>query len=1109
MRRPRKRRLPLYWIFGVLVAGLLVTAFLALRPSNLEAIVRRALDASFTVPVRHDRIEVGWTGSVEIRGLSVGPDTDAPLMTAERVRVHPDLLGALWGGAVVRAITIENGAVRVSRDASGAWSTAGILKKRDPKASGALPSFDLRGLRVQITDAFGRDDPVTLEVADVAATLGTTVESADRQRVSIEARGSIVDEAGFGARWSGEIAANGSFEGRAELRLTGLELESPTLETWIAPYVPEWIERRSSLALRGAIDATVDLSLRGTVSDAVRASDSGGLGSAPMSEAVVDASQVEFDVSRIAIGVDVSRISLDSPLGPRSVHGGHASLRWLGSAIEIDVEAKVRDAALAGKGTLNFDEATKRISSWQGSMVLTGLTIDDELVRASRPELAATVEHLGLRGVVDVDVGFSPQVSWPPPQGSWSARCTFRDATIAYEGFPYPIHSPEFVCIIEGNLVRIDSTPIFRAGSGTARVDRMLTELSAGGLLDIDLDVRDLDLDDRLQRACPKNVRWLWDELAPRGRGNARVIVSRAPAPVGAAAESSHASPRIRVEISPQRAGILYRRFPYDIRDITGSVIVDTGTHEVTFPGLSGVHGGAQVSATGRIDLAGGTSVLDFECPELEIDEDLIAATPEHYRAMIEDFALRGRVFASTRMTSSVDGVVLDIRAKVIDARVRHRSFPYEVPISQGELRTDGSTRIEISGLRTPESFTPRLEFVGRLGLTPENSGLRFESSIGEFTIDERFIEALPPTLKDFVTTTGLAGTFGGKLDGELAFDVDGSEQHVFSYRLYDLIVSQAAFRFGPQIRDAHAVGEIRGKSGPDDRHTVEGDLFLQDARFNRLGLEGGTVQLRFGTPHPLVVGGPRRPSALPPESYQIDRELRDRLAKSDDSKRLTLSVTSESFYGGQVNGFLFVDVGPRQEFAAHFVASDVQVARAAVDVFSYKEGGASGRAEGSVLFWGKTNDQEGFEGKGRGIVTDANLARVPLFYSVLDLLNLSKKSGVFRRLELPFEIHDEKFHSDAIDIDSSLISLSGSGTLDFEGNLDLRLSPEFLPIEVPILGDILGFVKRAIWDIEVRGPLSSPDVDMRVAVAKFPLGSGSAPEKEKEEEKVKEKENQ
>src|SRR5690606_14033896 len=238
----------------------------------------------------------------------------------------------------------------------------------------------------------------------------------------------------------------------------------------------------------------------------------------------------------------------------------------------------------------------------------------------------------------------------------------------------------------------------------------------------------------------------------------------------------------------------------------------------------------------------------------------------------------------------------------------------------------------------------------------------------------------------------------------------------------------------------------------------------------------------------------------LPPASYEVPREIRDELLARPVDRLLQVSVTSESFYGGQANGFLYVDTRDGQGFGGHLVGRNIEVALASEDVFGHSGDGVRGEAEGEVCLPGRTDDPTSVTGRGRGAIRAANLSTVPLFYQILELLNLGSKGGVFRELSIPYEIADGRFRSSAIEIASGIVTLRGRGTLSFDGELLLGLEPEFIPLRLPVVDRVLNVFKRVLSQVQVEGPLSDPRVSLRLVGAEIPLGGGSGESRRGEE---------
>ena len=165
-----------------------------------------------------------------------------------------------------------------------------------------------------------------------------------------------------------------------------------------------------------------------------------------------------------------------------------------------------------------------------------------------------------------------------------------------------------------------------------------------------------------------------------------------------------------------------------------------------------------------------------------------------------------------------------------------------------------------------------------------------------------------------------------------------------------------------------------------------------------------------------------------------------------------------------------------------------------------------AGLARGVIAFDGVTGDVRSLSGAGEGHIEEAKLVDLPLFVSLIGLLFLKPSANPhFNKVAIRFEISGGKFRSpgpDGIKISGDTVHLLGSGDLDFEGNLDISLTPHFLSFRIPILDHIFDLLKKTFVRIAVKGKLEKPNVRLvsGAGLLRIPIGGGRKKVKDEDE---------
>lgn len=245
-----------------LAAVLALAAFAALQVATraLKEQVERALGADSEVA----EIVVGWS-AIELRGIRIAapkgwPAADA--LRAERVLVHPDLLGLFSARLHVPRITIENAYVSALRTRDGKFRLLpGLTDKRaaaapedaaPPSPEVSIGTIELRHGVLEFFDATVRQPAHKTRIEQLHA----RVE--DLQLPSLTGRTRIqIDGAVKGARHDGRLA----IDGWAELASRNSEIATKLQGVDLTALQPYLLKASETGVRRG----TLDLRLKSTV----------------------------------------------------------------------------------------------------------------------------------------------------------------------------------------------------------------------------------------------------------------------------------------------------------------------------------------------------------------------------------------------------------------------------------------------------------------------------------------------------------------------------------------------------------------------------------------------------------------------------------------------------------------------------------------------------------------------------------------------------------------------------------------------------------------------------------------------------------------------------
>ena len=181
--------------------------------------------------------------------------------------------------------------------------------------------------------------------------------------------------------------------------------------------------------------------------------------------------------------------------------------------------------------------------------------------------------------------------------------------------------------------------------------------------IDLQIDVVDLELDERLRAWTPPEFAKLWDEYQPRGRVNVGVhaVRDREGGPIG-----------FGMGVDCRDVAMTFDKFPYPLNQIKGRLTWEKGRIHVD---LQTSVNGKPLTATGTIDNPGARPhvQLDFQAESLPIDKTLFDALPPDVRKVVKEFQPTGTV----RGVARAEWVPpKDPRVRPLQGEAHHRRGP-------------------------------------------------------------------------------------------------------------------------------------------------------------------------------------------------------------------------------------------------------------------------------------------------------------------------------------------------------------------------------------------------------------------------------------------------
>jgi len=694
-----------------LVSVLALATWALLQNSDVATdFVRRELQNVFATRAEIARTSIGLeAGRLQIEGFELAdptrPERALVKFAQGRVDAQIDPLGA---GIAPRHVVIEG----LEIDAGPTFPTAEqLLKPRESTSPSSaaidLPVFEVRSGKARL-HLCEDERPLALEGLDVTV----VPHQDDRQKLQITGALNLI-----------EPAASLQIRGEVDLASGAARLTVATEGVTCSQQVVAYLARlarvdQQSLDVGGEIDHLRVTCLIPPKTAAVRtptfeveARCSDVHVNAPNLPAIVRKAKVRVYVSTAEGGVVQATVAQNNETGDIDVRARLTELDASGDDLpQLELDAKGRNVVIDGNVLA----------------ALRTFPIGKRVVEALRPTA----------GRADIDLYLkNPHI----PGGDAEIDLQLRDVAMSFHGFgeaerrigfPLPLeHASGSVRLRKNILLLRDMKASIPASSGGGDVTlRGRIEIHRDSRDDTSLDIEGTGVAFRedLRAALAALLRddgELYDRLAPNGRADVHVVVRpRDVLPGG-----------FGVEITPQGASMRWAGFPYELKDLRGSIRVRMA--DARFD-LTGRHGDGGLTMRGRIPLDkqhgpedGFEAVIDLD--QLAVDDDLrqgVAVVVPELDAQWQKALPSGRVSGKVKVWRPLfdDPLFHDVRLQLDDVDLDLPLAPWRATGLRGQVLVQGSgptARIDFDALRGNLSNgkeTPaRLALLGHLESGP------------------------------------------------------------------------------------------------------------------------------------------------------------------------------------------------------------------------------------------------------------------------------------------------------------------------------------------------------------------------------------------------------
>lgn len=201
---------------------------------------------------------------------------------------------------------------------------------------------------------------------------------------------------------------------------------------------------------------------------------------------------------------------------------------------------------------------------------------------------------------------------------------------------------------------------------------------------------------------------------------------------------------------------------------------------------------------------------------------------------------------------------------------------------------------------------------------------------------------------------------------------------------------------------------------------------------------------------------------------------------------RLTIEEFTGSLEGGSMKslgadadgpaGFFALDLEPPFRFSLSAAMSQVDVGRLLAGVFN-SDFANEGLLDGELRLNGDVDHLTEVRGSGHARLSDSALWAIPVFQSLFSQLGFDT-TATFKLMQAGFQIEGGRIDMHSMQIKSDLLSLIGTGWVDFEGELMQDLEVRYSLVDrLGPFTKLVYLIQNSLLRISIRGDMARPRV--------------------------------
>jgi hypothetical protein len=492
-----------------------------------------------------------------------------------------------------------------------------------------------------------------------------------------------------------------------------------------------------------------------------------------------------------------------------------------------------------------------------------------------------------------------------------------------------------------------------------------------------------------------------------------------------------------------------------------------------SFQDVTGINGHTFLRCEGSVELGseGSTLAIDLWASDMSLDDDL--------RDALGSLDLRTwRFWNSLNPSGSIDQVAITLRsdpgeerarlAVVVEKyradsgsdrargdgiRIKPSWFPYQLDNLSGSFSYhDGS--IALTNFRAQHDDTV-IRFAANSEIRPSGEwSVQFHTlSVDNLVADHDLINALPGTIGPAVARLDPDGDF--MLNGRLQL-VHRNEHQKQLHASWDFSIETAGGQLGSSTRLENLFGGVRLYGSSDDQGArTHGQIEIDSMQIGDKLLTNISGPIWIDSSQVLLG------RLVDPE---VAGEGRSRLA------------------GMLAGGTLELDAqliqGESPRFIAQLQLSDADLAHLGSSLSA--SGRLTGRADAWLRLRGRLDGIHTWQGHGQVRLRRADLDQAPVIMAVRKLVPRNKPApSIFSSAEIDLRIVADHIHLEKIRLKGDALSLEGSGWMNMDKEINLRLYTVVGrdEIRIPLIKAVLAEASRSLLEINVKGSLEKPEI--------------------------------